>query len=521
MLKTIKRKLFFTIILNIVFLAGSVLFAYFLALGQTKESMVKSINTLADSLEKNLIYLSKKDKDLWKTKDFKQMIYSLKVGKTGYVYALTENGDVVIHYKKENRNVSKIWFIKEILNNKAGGTVEYTTSTTNQNKIAAYRYIPEWGIFIVPGVNKADYLAEIKKEFIFNFSIIVVLFVVLQLLVLFLIVIKQILHPIEKLNNKALELSSGDGDLTKKLTITGNDEITKTSIEINSFIEKVRTIISSVKELSDKNYTTAEGLSSSSQNAKERLSESTQIIASTTNQASLLKDSMNGSIEDAKNAKNDLEKANSTLKEANQAILSLTEDIKQSAVTEIELAEKIQQLSSDTEQVKDVLLVIGDIADQTNLLALNAAIEAARAGEHGRGFAVVADEVRKLAERTQKSLVEINATINVIVQSIVDSSERMTTNSKKVEELSQTAIGVESKINLLSDVMSSAVKMADGTVTNYIETGENISKIIDDVSEVNDLSSKNETTINEIAAASTNMNEMSKELNDRLNEFKV
>ena len=118
-----------------------------------------------------------------------------------------------------------------------------------------------------------------------------------------------------------------------------------------------------------------------------------------------------------------------------QIVGKLTQKISEESRKENELADKLIQLSKDAEQVKAVLRVIGDIADQTNLLALNAAIEAARAGEHGRGFAVVADEVRKLAERTQKSLTETNASISVVVQSIGDSSESMSENAKEVEAL--------------------------------------------------------------------------------------
>ena len=337
-----------------------------------------------------------------------------------------------------------------------------------------------------------------------------------------LVMVRQtITTPLNKLIARADNLSSSDGDLTRTLEVEGHDEIAQASQSINRFIEKVRILISEAKNLANENSSISNELSSTSLHVGRSVETSMEIVGETISKANTLKSEITEGMNEAKHGKEELLKANSYLKEANNAILALTSDIQQSAATEIELAHKIQQLSSDAAQVKDILVVIGDIADQTNLLALNAAIEAARAGEHGRGFAVVADEVRKLAERTQKSLQEINATINVIVQAIVDSSEQMTTNSKKVESLATTASGVESKINNMFNVMGNATKVSDNTAENYLKTGKDIEYMIDGVGKINEISSQNARSVEEIASAAEHLSRMTETLNLKLSEFRT
>jgi methyl-accepting chemotaxis protein len=153
-------------------------------------------------------------------------------------------------------------------------------------------------------------------------------------------------------------------------------------------------------------------------------------------------------LDDALNvAKDKLLQANTSTplnEEIQHRLQTLSISLESSVHKQDELQLEFDQLSNGTEDIKNVLSIIGDIADQTNLLALNAAIEAARAGQHGRGFAVVADEVRKLADRTQKSLSDIHASISVIVQAIVQAAQSVQNNQEEMQGIVDKVTEIES-----------------------------------------------------------------------------
>jgi methyl-accepting chemotaxis protein len=450
-------------------------------------------------------------------KTLEKEINKMKMGENGYFYAMnTKSLSYDVHPTLDGKKITSE-LDKKILEQKNGLLHVFEDS---KEVIASFQTFDKWNWVLVAKAYNADF-QEANDALRNRLILVASLMTIVMLVVIWVAIHKIITQPLTNLIEKARELSSGDGDLTRKLMITGNDEIAQASEQINRFIEKVHALIVDAKSISTENSSISHELSSTSIGVGKAVETSLSIVTNATEQGDKLKADMHESMSEAQKSKEGLVEANRYLHEANTTILILTSEIQHSAAIEIELASKIQQLSSDAEQVKSVLTVISDIADQTNLLALNAAIEAARAGEHGRGFAVVADEVRKLAERTQSSLAQINATINVIVQSIMDSSEQMSQNSKRVESLANTASGVESKINDMFTIMNKATQDSDLTIENYLKTAKDIEVMIQDVSKVNELSRQNARSVEEIAGAAEHLSRMTENLNLKLFEFRT
>ena len=339
--------------------------------------------------------------------------------------------------------------------------------------------------------------------------------------VLLLLVMGSIVAPIKNLITAAKNLTEGDGDLTIRLDASGNDEIAEANHHINNFIEKVQTVLVGIIHSSSDNSTISDNLAKTAHEVEKRSELENIELNNVVDDTSVMKEDLTSAIAEAEVGKENLIRSNENLELTKEDVLLLVEKVQDNSQVQQDLAGSLSQLSTDAAQVKNVLSVISDIADQTNLLALNAAIEAARAGEHGRGFAVVADEVRKLAEHTQKSLAEINATVNVIVQAISDSSNQMDSNSKEMEALADISNHVGEKINETAQIMLESTQMSENILNGYKENADKTDRIIDKIHSISRISDENMKSIETVATASETLSQMTVDLNHKLREFKV
>ncbi len=470
--------------------------------------------------------------------DDKGMIYTVVVDKNGVVLFDPVNPKTVGQSGLDAQSVDGVYYVRGYLEaaKKGGGYTYYKMpkydggvpekkfayshyDEVSQMVIAATSYYTDINTenkAIKEGVNKV-FNENTTKLFLWILTATIAL-VVLTLIYAKLRIVKRIDELVFKIN----AFSHGDKDLRAKIDVGDrNDEISQVGRGINLFVENARLIMEEIKGISTLNKTSMDQLVQITQETQKSMKDSSTTLNSVKNKATDIASMMNISIEQSQGLRKRLIETQGLVKESKDAIGDLFSQITESAHTEEELSSQVEQLSRNADDVKSILDIINDIADQTNLLALNAAIEAARAGEHGRGFAVVADEVRNLAGRTQKSLAEINSTIMVIVQEINAVSSQMNLNSQKMERLSDMSKSVQETYEKMSSNLSSVVLDSNQSMDDYAKSGHQIEAMVSDFVEVEKVTSKTLADSSDILNIATHVSETTMNLDKQVNLFKT
>ena len=339
--------------------------------------------------------------------------------------------------------------------------------------------------------------------------------------IVYVLFVYMIRRRLSGLAGKFRDVSTGDGDLRRRIDVRGNDGIDVLGKIFNAFIEKLQSIIGQVINDSSSLVSIAghlQHISTSSSNSALQQQGQIEQVATAMNEmtATVAEVAAN-----ARSAAEAAQQADLDVNSGKQVVLQTVNSINRLA-GEVESANKvIRTLQTDSEEIGSVLDVIRGIAEQTNLLALNAAIEAARAGEQGRGFAVVADEVRTLASRTQQSTEEIQKMIerlqsgaNDAVQ-VMEKSHSQAKNS--VENASETGLALEKITAAVTTINEMNIQ-----ISNAAEQQTSVAREIDvSLNQINQASHESVSNAGEASQESETLNQLASHLQDLMKQFKV
>ncbi|HAS3561278.1 TPA: methyl-accepting chemotaxis protein [Vibrio cholerae] len=327
--------------------------------------------------------------------------------------------------------------------------------------------------------------------------------------------------PLSRLNTLVANLSQGNGDLTQRLAVESKDEIGQICNSINLFIEKLQQMFLDVADSSKEIDRAVVHLSNQARSNLNTLNQHTQETEQAITAIEEMSASAGSIAQSADDAALLTERTNRYADESKQTVTEAVNSVNGLVNQVSSMAETITRMSEDTKQINSVLQVIGAIAEQTNLLALNAAIEAARAGEQGRGFAVVADEVRALASRTQQSTSQINdmlATLKTTTENVV---KEMDSTRIYCEETAERTNHVMDSLNVVTDSVAEMNNLNTLIATSAMEQRQVTHEVSKNMAAIQEMVRKLNMNAAQVTSVSNELQNTSHALSDVVGRFRV
>ncbi|WP_455204180.1 methyl-accepting chemotaxis protein [Kaarinaea lacus] len=330
-----------------------------------------------------------------------------------------------------------------------------------------------------------------------------------------------ITRPIRNAAQAMEDISEGEGDLTQRLAVQGSDEISEMATGFNRFVEKIQLLIKQVSESVAHLNTAAVDMSQMTKETNTTISkqkeETTQIATAVCEMSATAKEvAQNAELasEAAQLADKDTNHSREVVVNAITGIGALGEDIQHTA-------DVIQKLGNDVENIGEVISVIHSVTEQTNLLALNAAIEAARAGEQGRGFAVVADEVRTLADRTKDSTNQIREKVELLLTDAKVAVESMHNNRDKAQQVISLAHSAGDSLNAVTEAVTNIKDMTYQIACAAEEQSQVAEEVNRNIDNVTQLANAADNAAGHVSNSTSDLQQLSQSLHALVARFKV